>query len=160
MGDALAVALLDARGFKPEDFAMSHPGGALGRRLLLKVADVMHHGDRLPVVTADVPLRDALMVMTQKGLGMVVVQDRDETVTGLFTDGDLRRVLDLDRDLRTMTIREVMTPGGKSIDANALAAEAVAKMEQHKVMALLVLDARQHLAGIVHMHELLRAGVV
>ena len=154
------MALLDARGFKPEDFAMSHPGGSLGRRLLLKVADVMHHGERLPVVDQSVSLREALMVMTQKGLGMVAVLKPDKTVAGLFTDGDLRRVLDLDRDLRTLSINEVMTPGGKSIPADALAAEAVARMEQHKVMALLVLDAQRHLTGIVHMHELLRAGVV
>jgi arabinose-5-phosphate isomerase len=160
MGDALAVALLDARGFKPEDFAMSHPGGSLGRRLLLKVADVMHAGERLPTVSLEASLRDALMVMTQKGLGMTVVINPDQTVAGLFTDGDLRRVLDLDRDLRSLSIREVMTTGGKHIQANALAAEAVAKMEQYKIMALLVLDDQHHLQGIVHMHELLRAGVV
>lgn len=160
MGDALAVALLDARGFKPEDFAMSHPGGSLGRRLLLKVADVMHDGERLPTVALDVSLREALMVMTQKGLGMAVVVNPDQTVAGLFTDGDLRRVLDMDRDLRSLSIQEVMTPGGKHIHADALAAEAVAKMEQHKIMALLVLDEQRHLVGIVHMHELLRAGVV
>lgn len=160
MGDALAVALLDARGFKPEDFALSHPGGTLGRRLLLKVGDIMHSGERLPVVRDDVSLREALMQMTRKGLGMTAVLDADDAVIGIFTDGDLRRVLDLERDFRDLSIRDVMTPGGKSISANALAAEAVALMEQHKIMSLLVLDEQRHLQGVVHMHELLRAGVV
>lgn len=160
MGDALAVALLDARGFKPEDFALSHPGGTLGRRLLLKVADVMHTGDRLPRVQADTPLRDALLVMTRKGLGMTVVVDADDRVEGLFTDGDLRRVLDQGHDVRTVTLGTVMTPGGKRIGADALAAEAVARMEEHKITALMVVDDQHRLQGIVHMHELLRAGVV
>ncbi|ULQ47296.1 KpsF/GutQ family sugar-phosphate isomerase [Flagellatimonas centrodinii] len=160
MGDALAVALLDARGFKPEDFALSHPGGTLGRRLLLKVADVMHTGDRLPRVHADTPLRDALLVMTRKGLGMTVVVDDDDRVEGLFTDGDLRRVLDQGHDVRTVSLGTVMTPGGKRIAADALAAEAVARMEEHKITALMVVDDQHRLQGIVHMHELLRAGVV
>ena len=160
MGDALAVALLDARGFKPEDFAMSHPGGALGRRLLLKVADVMHPGDRLPLAPAEMPLREALLEMTRKGLGMVVVVTPDKQVRGIFTDGDLRRVLDQGHDVRTVTLGTVMTAGGKRVAADALAAEAVAHMEDHKITALLVVDADERLLGIVHMHELLRAGVV
>jgi arabinose-5-phosphate isomerase len=160
MGDALAVALLDARGFKPEDFAMSHPGGALGRRLLLKVADVMHTGDRLPLAPAEMPLREALLEMTRKGLGMVVVVTPDKQVRGIFTDGDLRRVLDQGHDVRTVTLGTVMTAGGKRVAADALAAEAVAHMEDHKITALLVVDADERLLGIVHMHELLRAGVV
>lgn len=160
MGDALAVALLDARGFKPEDFALSHPGGSLGRRLLLKVGDVMHRGERLPRVRDDLSLREALLVMSEKGLGMTVIEDHDGHVVGVFTDGDLRRVLDQERDFRSTRIGEVMTGQGHRISANQLAAEAVARMEQHKITALLVVDAHGQLEGIVHMHELLRAGVV
>lgn len=160
MGDALAVALLDARGFKPEDFALSHPGGSLGRRLLLKVADVMHRGERLPRVPDDLPLREALLVMSAKGLGMTVVENAQGRVLGVFTDGDLRRVLDQERDFRSTRIGEVMTGRGQRIGAEQLAAEAVARMEQHKITALLVVDADERLEGIVHMHELLRAGVV
>jgi arabinose-5-phosphate isomerase len=160
MGDALAVALLDARGFKPEDFALSHPGGSLGRRLLLKVADVMHRGERLPRVPDDLPQREALLVMSAKGLGMTVVENAEGRVLGVFTDGDLRRVLDQERDFRSTRIGEVMTGRGQRIGAEQLAAEAVARMEQHKITALLVVDADERLQGIVHMHELLRAGVV
>lgn len=160
MGDALAVALLDARGFKPEDFALSHPGGSLGRRLLLKVADVMHTGDRLPVSPCDTPLRDALLEMSRKGLGMTVVTDAEGRVQGVFTDGDLRRVIDQDGDLRQLRLSDAMTGGGHRIGADRLAAEAVALMESRKVTALLVVDDSGYLQGIVHMHELLRAGVV
>lgn len=160
MGDALAVALLDARGFKPEDFALSHPGGSLGRRLLLKVADVMHRGERLPRVQQDTPLREALLEMSAKGLGMTVVESPEGRVLGVFTDGDLRRVLDQERDFRSTRMGEVMTGRGQRIGADQLAAEAVARMEQHKITALLVVDAEERLEGIVHMHELLRAGVV
>lgn len=160
MGDALAVALLDARGFTPEDFAMSHPGGTLGRRLLLKVADLMHTGDRLPRVAAGASLRDALLEMTRKGLGMTAVVDADARVLGLLTDGDLRRILDQNVDVRSASIDAVMTPGGKRIGADKLAAEAVALMEKHKITALLVTDAEDRLQGVLHMHDLLRAGVV
>ncbi len=160
MGDALAVALLEARGFTPEDFAMSHPGGSLGRRLLLKINDVMHTGERLPMVTADTPLSAALLEMTRKGVGMTAIVTAQREVLGVFTDGDLRRVLDHAVDVRTATIAEVMTPGGKSIRADQLAAEAVAMMEKHKITALLVKDDASRLIGVVHMHDLLRAGVV
>lgn len=160
MGDALAVALLQARGFTPEDFALSHPGGSLGRRLLLKITDVMHRGERLPTVTEHASLSAALLEMTHKGLGMTAILGADGTVAGVFTDGDLRRVLDQGVDVRSASIASVMTRGGKSIGPNQLAAEAVALMEQHKITALLVKDAQQHLVGVVHMHELLRAGVV
>ena len=160
MGDALAVALLDARGFTPEDFAMSHPGGTLGRRLLLKVADLMHTGDRLPRVAAGASLRDALLEMTRKGLGMTAVVDADARVLGLLTDGDLRRILDQNVDVRSASIDAVMTPGGKRIGADKLAAEAVALMEKHKITALLVTDAEDRLQGVLHMHGLLRAGVI
>ncbi len=160
MGDALAVALLEARGFTPEDFAMSHPGGSLGRRLLLKISDVMHQGERLPTVTPDCMLTEALLEMTRKGLGMTAVVDDQRHVLGVFTDGDLRRILDHNVDVRSAHISEVMTAGGKSIGSDQLAAEAVALMEKHKITALLVKDADDRLIGIVHMHDLLRAGVV
>ncbi|MFA5939104.1 MAG: KpsF/GutQ family sugar-phosphate isomerase [Sinimarinibacterium sp.] len=160
MGDALAVALLEARGFTPEDFAMSHPGGSLGRRLLLKIRDVMHTGERLPTVPADATLSAALLEMTRKGLGMTAVVTPQREVIGVFTDGDLRRVLDQGTDVRSATIAEVMTKGGKSARADQLAAEAVTLMEKHKITALLVKDADNRLVGVVHMHDLLRAGVV
>ncbi len=160
MGDALAVALLEARGFTPEDFAMSHPGGSLGRRLLLKIGDVMHGGERLPTVAADATLSQALLEMTRKGLGMTAIVDAAGTVLGVFTDGDLRRVLDSGIDVRTARITEVMTPGGKSIGPQQLAAEAVAMIEKHKITSLLVKDDAGRLVGVVHMHDLLRAGVV
>lgn len=160
MGDALAVSLLEARGFTPEDFAMSHPGGSLGRRLLLKIGDVMQGGERLPTVSRDATLTEALLEMTRKGLGMTAVLSADGTVAGVFTDGDLRRVLDLGVDVRSAKIADVLTPGGKSIGPNQLAAEAVALMEKHKITALLVKDDAQQLVGVVHMHDLLRAGVV
>lgn len=160
MGDALAVALLEARGFTPEDFAMSHPGGTLGRRLLLKVGDLMHTGERVPRVSPDVTLSTALLEMTRKGLGMTAVVDGEGRAVGLFTDGDLRRVIDANIDVRRASITEVMTRGGKSITADQLAAEAVLLMERHRITALMVLDAGQKLEGVLHMHDLLRAGVV
>ncbi|MES0875157.1 KpsF/GutQ family sugar-phosphate isomerase [Sinimarinibacterium thermocellulolyticum] len=160
MGDALAVALLEARGFTPEDFALSHPGGSLGRRLLLKIADVMHSGDRLPTVAETATLSEALLEMTRKGLGMTAIVDASGTALGVFTDGDLRRVLDAGIDVRNTPIREVMTRGGKSIGPQQLAAEAVALMEKHKITSLLVKDESARLVGVVHMHDLLRAGVV
>ncbi len=160
MGDALAVALLEARGFTPEDFAMSHPGGSLGRRLLLKIADVMHGGAELPKVGPDALLTEALLEMTRKGLGVTAVVGADDKVLGVYTDGDLRRTLDKGLDVRTAKIREVMTAGGKSVRAGQLAAEAVQMMEKHKITVLLVLDDAGKLEGIVHMQDLLRAGVV
>jgi len=160
MGDALAVALLEARGFTPEDFALSHPGGTLGRRLLLKVADLMHGGDRIPKVPAHASLSAALLEMTQKGLGMTAIVDEADRVLGIFTDGDLRRVLDANLDVRTARIAEVMTRGGRHIGASQLAAEAVHLMEKHRITVLMVLDADRHVQGVLHMHDLLRAGVV
>ncbi|MDP3293138.1 MAG: KpsF/GutQ family sugar-phosphate isomerase [Nevskia sp.] len=160
MGDALAVALLEARGFTPDDFALSHPGGTLGRRLLLKVGDLMATGDRIPQVPADATLSTALLEMTHKGLGMTAVVDGDGQALGLFTDGDLRRVLDANVDLRSARIAEVMTRGGKSIRATQLAAEAVHLMEKHRITVLMVLDDHRYLEGVLHMHDLLRAGVV
>jgi arabinose-5-phosphate isomerase len=160
MGDALAVALLEAREFTPEDFALSHPGGSLGRRLLLRIRDLMRSGDAIPSVAPGTLLRDALMVMTRKGLGMTAVVDASGKPVGIYTDGDLRRTLDVGRDIRTAKIDAVMTRGGKSAKPDQLAAEAVQVMEKHKITALLVLDDAGKLAGVIHMHDLLRAGVV
>ena len=160
MGDALAVALLEARGFTPEDFAMAHPGGSLGRRLLLKIADLMHTGERLPKVGSEATVSAALLEMSRKGLGMTAIVDADDHVLGVYTDGDLRRTLDHGIDVRKAKITEVMTKGGKSAKADWLAAEAVQLMEKHKITALLVLDDSGKLAGAIHMHDLLRAGVV
>ena len=159
MGDALAIALLEARGFTPEDFARSHPGGSLGRKLLLHVADVMRSGESLPRVAADTPLTAGLFEMSRKGLGLTAVVDADGRV-GIFTDGDLRRVLDRPIDLRTISMADVMTHGPRTIEPQALAAEAVNRMEQHGITGLLVVDAERRLVGALNIHDLLRAGVV
>ena len=160
LGDALAIALLEARGFTAEDFAFSHPGGALGRRLLLKVENVMHAGDSLPRVRRGTSLRDALLEMTQKGLGMTVVLEEDGRLAGIFTDGDLRRTLDKGIDVRQALIDEVMTPHGKTARAEMLAAEALKIMEDHKINALVVVDDLDNPVGALNMHDLLRAGVM
>lgn len=160
LGDALAIALLEARGFTAEDFAFSHPGGALGRRLLLKVENVMHVGERLPKVVRGTSLRDALLEMTRKGLGMTVVTEADGRLAGVFTDGDLRRTLDRGLDVRQARIDEVMTARGKTATADMLAAEALKIMEDHKISALVVIDADDHPVGALNMHDLLRAGVM
>lgn len=160
MGDALAVALLEARGFTAEDFAFSHPGGALGRRLLLKVEHVMHMGDALPTVKRGIPLRDALLEMTRKGLGMTAVLETDGTLAGIFTDGDLRRTLDRPFDIRKTTIDEVMTVHGKTVHADMLAAEALKIMEDNKISALVVVDENDRPIGAFNLQDLLRAGVM
>jgi arabinose-5-phosphate isomerase len=160
LGDALAIALLDARGFGAEDFARSHPGGALGRRLLVHVGDVMHSGDALPKVSEGALLTDALLEMTRKGLGMTAVVDGENRVLGVFTDGDLRRTLDRTADIRAARIAEVMTRNPHTIAADRLAAEAVQQMERHKINGLLVVDENHRLVGALNMHDLLRAGVV
>ena len=160
LGDALAIALLEARGFTAEDFAFSHPGGALGRRLLLKVENVMHSGESLPQVKRGTSLRDALLEMTQKGLGMTVVMEDDGRLAGIFTDGDLRRTLDKGIDVRQALIDEVMTPHGKTARAEMLAAEALKIMEDHKISALVVVDDQDKPVGALNMHDLLRAGVM
>lgn len=160
LGDALAIALLEARGFTAEDFAFSHPGGALGRRLLLKVENVMHQGDALPRVRRGTSLREALLEMTQKGLGMTVVLEEDGRLAGIFTDGDLRRTLDKGIDVRQALIDEVMTPHGKTARADMLAAEALKIMEDHKINALVVVDEQNNPVGALNMHDLLRAGVM
>ncbi|KHL69615.1 MULTISPECIES: KpsF/GutQ family sugar-phosphate isomerase [Pseudomonas] len=160
LGDALAIALLEARGFTAEDFAFSHPGGALGRRLLLKVENVMHQGAELPLVRRGTPLREALLEMTRKGLGMTLVAEADGRLAGVFTDGDLRRALDRGVDVRDAGIDALMTIPGKTIRADALAAEALKLMEDHKISALVVVDDNHMPVGALNMHDLLRAGVM
>jgi arabinose-5-phosphate isomerase len=160
MGDALAVALLKHRGFTEADFARSHPGGALGRRLLLHVADVMRRGEDLPTVRPDTPLPEGLLEMSRKRLGMTAIVDADNRVLGIFTDGDLRRALDRRIDIQKARMAEVMTRGGRSIGPNELAAEAVLMMEKHAINALLVEDGEGRLIGALNVHDLLRAGVM
>ena len=160
MGDALAVALLEARGFSAEDFAFSHPGGSLGRRLLLKVSDIMHTGDRIPVVNENTPLSGAVLEISRKGLGMTTVVDDRGNLCGIFTDGDLRRTLDRSVDIHNTPIKDVMTRHGKTIEADHLAAEALNIMEEMKINALPVLGGSGELVGAINMHDLLRAGVI
>lgn len=160
MGDALAVALLEARGFTAEDFAFSHPGGALGRRLLLKVEHVMHSGDQLPKVQRGTLLRDALMEMTRKGLGMTAILEADGRLAGIFTDGDLRRTLDRPIDIRQAIIDDVMTAHGKTARPEMLAAEALKIMEDYKIGSLIVVDENDHPVGAFNLQDLLRAGVM
>ena len=160
MGDALAVALLKIRGFTAEDFAMSHPSGSLGKRLLLRVADVMRSGDDVPKVTADVLLSDGLMEMTQKGLGMTAVVDAGEKVLGIFTDGDLRRALDAGVDVRKTAMQEIMHKKCKTTTSDILAAEAVHVMEENKITGLLVTDEGGRLVGALNIHDLFRAGIM
>ena len=160
LGDALAVALLAARGFTAEDFALSHPGGALGRKLLLRVSDLMHSGDLLPVVQENTLIKDALLEISRKGLGMTAVVDAQGQLTGIYTDGDLRRTLDLELNIRTTPIAQVMTKNPKTIRPQLLAAEAVALMEEKKINGVIVVDENQHPVGALNMHDLLKAGVV
>jgi arabinose-5-phosphate isomerase len=159
MGDALAIALLEARGFTAEDFARSHPGGRLGRRLLLHVEDIMRRGDEIPRVASGTTLPEALLEISRKGLGFTAVVDTEGHVIGVYTDGDLRRSLDRGIDLAASRIDEVMTSGGHHIRPDALAVEALKLMEDHAISALPVLDAEGRLAGALNMHDLLRAGV-
>jgi arabinose-5-phosphate isomerase len=160
MGDALAVALLETRGFTEEDFARSHPGGALGRRLLLLIDDLMHTGDAIPQVDPATPISDALMEMTRKGLGMTAVVDAQGKLAGIFTDGDLRRIIDRKVDLHHALVKEVMTADCKAIQPGMLAAEALQIMDSTKINALPVVNAKNELVGALNMHDLLRAGVV
>jgi len=160
MGDALAVALLQARGFTREDFALSHPGGILGRRLLLRVAEVMHTGADVPRIGPDAPLAEGLLEMTRKSLGMTAVVDDTGRLLGVFTDGDLRRAVDRAVDIHRTPMRSVMTTGSKTIAPGALAAEAVHLMEQFKITALLVVDEGNVVVGALNVHNLFRAGVM
>jgi arabinose-5-phosphate isomerase len=160
MGDALAVALLKHRGFTEEDFARSHPGGSLGRRLLLHVSDVMRRGNDLPRVGPDTPLTEGLLEMSRKRLGLTAIVDEGDRVLGVFTDGDLRRALDRRVDIHGSRMSDVMTRSPRSIGPHELAAEAVLMMEKHAVNGLLVLDDTGRLVGALNVHDLLRAGVM
>ena len=161
MGDALAIALMEARGFTDEDFARSHPAGSLGRQLLLKISDVMHTGEQVPAVGAAASMSEALFEMTRKGLGMTAILDADGRLAGVFTDGDLRRAVDDgDVDLRTTPVTRLMTAQPKTIGADKLAVEAAQLMEAHKIHALLVVDADNRVVGALNIHDLLRARVV
>jgi arabinose-5-phosphate isomerase len=160
MGDALAVALLHSRGFTREDFALSHPGGQLGRRLLLHVGDIMRTGERVPRVSPDIVVSEGLFEISRKGLGMTAVVDPEERVLGIYTDGDLRRTLDARHDLTSTPIAEVMTRNVKTVHGEMLAAEAVRLMETHSITALLVVDESGRLVGAFNVHDLLQAGVM
>lgn len=160
MGDALAIALLEARGFTAEDFAFSHPGGTLGRKLLLKVSDIMHSGDAIPRVGHDTPLAQALLVMTEKGFGMTTVVDEQSRLLGIYTDGDLRRSIDQGIDLSLTPIARLMNPNPKTIGANTLAAEGLKIMEDLKITALIVEDEQRRPIGVIHMHDILKAGII
>lgn len=160
LGDALALALLEARGFGPDDFALSHPGGSLGRKLLLRVSDIMHLGSELPRVLPTASLRDALFEITQKGLGFTCIANEQQDLLGVFTDGDLRRALDAGRDLSSLTAAEVMTANCRSIQEQALAAEALHLMQTQDINALPVLNSEGKLTGAINMHNLLKAGII
>jgi arabinose-5-phosphate isomerase len=160
MGDALAVALLKIRGFTAEDFARSHPSGSLGKRLLLRVSDVMRTDAEVPAVAPDAKLKDGLMEMTQKGLGMTAIVAADNSVLGIFTDGDLRRALDAGANVHETLMSEVMPGSCKTTTADVLAAEAVHIMEENKITSLLVIDADKHLIGALNVHDLFRAGIM
>jgi arabinose-5-phosphate isomerase len=160
MGDALAVSLLESRGFTAEDFARSHPAGQLGRRLLLHIKDIMHRDEEIPSVAEGASISQAIVEMTAKRLGMTAVTGPDGRVVGIYTDGDLRRTLDTGLDPHTTPVREAMTPGGKSIAPDALAVEAMQLMQMHAIQGLLVIDGSGRLVGALNFQDLLRAGVV
>ncbi len=160
MGDALAIALLEAKGFTENDFALSHPGGSLGRRLLLKVEDIMHKGDQIPVVYEHTSISDALLEMTNKRLGMTCIIDKQGALCGIFTDGDLRRTLAKNLDLNSTQIATVMTAKGKTISTDKLAAEALKIMEDNAISGLVITDDNNRPIGALNMYDLLKAGVV
>jgi len=160
LGDALAIALLEARGFSAEDFAFSHPGGTLGRRLLLKVSDIMHTGDMIPAVRSGVSLKESLLEMSAKGFGMTCIMDSGNKILGVFTDGDLRRSLDRQLDLHRCAIDDIMTTDFKYVDKNMLAAEALSLMQNNKINALPVVESDRSVAGVFNMQDMLRAGVI
>jgi arabinose-5-phosphate isomerase len=160
LGDALAVALLDARGFHEEDFARSHPGGSLGRKLLVHVRDLMRSGDALPRVGPRASFVEMLRAMTGKGLGFTAIADADDRVLGIFTDGDLRRLIERGADLRGLHAEEVMHRAPKQVDADALAVDAAGVMEQHRVTSVLVVDSAGRLVGALNSNDLMRAKVI
>jgi arabinose-5-phosphate isomerase len=160
MGDALAIALLESRGFSAEDFAFSHPGGALGRKLLLRVSDIMHADNEVPRVTPETPLHNALLEMTEKGFGMTTITNTQGELLGVFTDGDLRRIIDSKADLSSVNMSQVMTENPKTVNHDMLAAEALTIMEKASITAVVVEDTSNHPIGVLHMHDILRAGVI
>ena len=160
MGDALAIALLESRGFSAEDFAFSHPGGALGRKLLLRVSDIMHADNEVPRVTPETPLHNALLEMTEKGFGMTTIINTQGELLGVFTDGDLRRIIDSKADLSSVNMSQVMTENPKTVNHDMLAAEALTIMEKASITAVVVEDTSNHPIGVLHMHDILRAGVI
>jgi arabinose-5-phosphate isomerase len=160
MGDALAVALLDARGFRAEDFARSHPGGALGRRLLTHVSDVMRSGDAVPQVSPRASFSDLMREMSAKGLGASAVVDEAHHVLGIFTDGDLRRLIEKGADMRQLTAEQVMHPNPRTVRSDALAAEAAELMELHRITSVLVVDPQGQLCGALNTNDLMRAKVI
>jgi len=160
MGDAIAISLLEVRGFSEGDFALSHPGGTLGRRLLLRVEDIMHTGKDIPKVSETATLSEALAEMSEKGLGVTMIVDNNETILGIFTDGDLRRALDSGIDFKNCHIKDVMTKNSRHILPESLAASALALMETHRINALAVVDEKNKLIGMLNMHDLLRARVI
>ena len=160
LGDALAVALLDARGFREEDFARSHPGGALGRRLLTHVRDVMRSGEAVPAVSPDAPLAQALLEVSQKGMGMTAVVDAEQRPIGVFTDGDLRRLIERVQDFSNIVIRDVMHANPRTVQPEQLAVDAVAIMEEFRINQMLVVDGEGKLVGALHIHDLTRAKVI
>jgi len=160
MGDILAISLLTARGFTAKDFALSHPGGMLGKRLLLLVNDLMRTGDAIPTVSVEATLSDALVEMTQKRLGMTCVIDATNKLTGIYTDGDLRRTLEKHCDVHTTKIKDVMTKNCKTVAANTLAIDVLRLMEQYAITALAVVNEEHKILGVIHMHDILKAGLV
>lgn len=160
MGDALAVALFEKKGFKEEDFAFFHPGGALGRRLLLRVEDLMHTGSAIPMVHEESTMKDVICEMTSKKLGMTTVVDFDKRLKGIITDGDLRRVLERERDIFNLRVREVMTKNPKVISRDSLAVSAIQMMETHSITSLIILNGDRTIGGVIHLHDLLKKGIV
>lgn len=160
LGDALAVALLSLRNFKPEDFALSHPGGSLGRRLLTYVSDVMHANERLPMVNPEATLKEVVIEISKKGLGMVAVIDHHKRLAGIVTDGDLRRIMDNDVDIRTLTAQQIMTKNPKVVSPNDLAVDALYLMEKYQITGMVVVDINQEVVGAFNMHDLFKAKIV
>lgn len=160
LGDALAVSLLSLRNFKPEDFALSHPGGSLGRRLLTRVSDVMHSGEKLPIVNEQASLKEVVVEISKKGLGLVAVVNDDNILAGVITDGDLRRVLDNDNDIRTLVATDIMIKNPKVMFADDMAVEAVTLMDKHKITGLLVINSKQEVIGAFNMHDLFKAKLI
>jgi arabinose-5-phosphate isomerase len=160
MGDALAITLLQARGFSAEDFAFSHPGGALGKRLILRVEDIYHEGEKLPIVNETHSVRQALIEVTDKKLGMTCVTNAEGKLTGIYTDGDIRRTLTNHHDINSTPISEVMTTHCHTISSGTLAAKALTIMESHRITSLVVVDESNHPLGVIHLHDILRAGMI